>query len=97
MKRLFLSLLLISPWNIAKEGVVKAKYTYTMSLYYETNMLTDQVRSAAFINGKRLTCICGNDPMLIMIVYGHVQGFCFIHIPEIDINGNCDCRLKETR
>lgn len=95
MRNLFLSLLLLSPWCYSKPGVVKSKFNYTMSLYYETNLITDKCRSIAFINGKQLTCVCGGEPILIMIVYGHVQGFCVNHIPYVDSNTGHDCKCKE--
>lgn len=79
----------------SKDGIIKAKYSYSINLMYESNLITHKSRSLAIINGKRLTCICGEDPILIMIIYGHVQGFCFVHLPYIDVNCGNDCREKE--
>lgn len=94
MKNLFLNLVLMSSLlNPSRDGIIKARYNYSMTLFYETDLVNDSCHSRAFINGKKLTCICGSDPFLIMIVYGHVQGFCIKHIPDIDIDVQRDCRL----
>lgn len=75
-----------------RESSVTNEYNYKLSLVYESDCLNFLSKSSAVINGKPLTCMCGGDPLLIMIVYGHVQAFCWKHIPEIDININRDCR-----
>lgn len=95
--RVALLALLIATIANCKDEVIKAKYNYSLSLYYESNLTTCSIRSIAFVNGKHLTCFCGGHPILIMIVYGHVQAFCYDHIPPIDINSGHDCRCKEKR
>lgn len=66
-----------------------------MSLFYESNLKSNTCKSAAYINGRCITCGCGGDPVVIMIVYGHVQGFCLDHIPSIENDCGCDCRMSE--
>lgn len=73
-------------------STISNSYSYKISLIYESDCVSLTSRSSAMVNGKVLKCMCGGDPMLIMIVYGHIQAFCWRHIPEIDININSDCR-----
>lgn len=94
MKKVLLSLLFALPL-MGKSGVTQAKYSYTMSLYYETNLNTNSCRASAYVNGKALRCHCGDDPIVIMIVYGHVQGFCFYHLPQIDIDMHYEFKGEE--
>ena len=94
MKRLLLALFMTS-FIGAKDNVVKTKFNYSMSLYYETNLMTHTTKSLAFVNNKHLTCLCGKDPVLIMIVYGHVQGFCFDHLPPMGFSCDCNCCSRD--
>lgn len=81
----------------ARPGLVQSKYQYTMSLYYESNLIDNKSRSRAFVNGKQIKCICGQDPIMLFFVYGHIQGYCLDHIPVIDTRSNRDCKCKELK
>lgn len=86
---------MLSSFASSEDGAFESTYKYNLKLTYKSNLNTFEYSHSAMINGKKLTCMCGKDPMLIMIVYGHVQGFCFEHMPQIDIMCQCNCMKEE--
>lgn len=91
MKRLLLPFSMIPAllgWY--KDGLHVSKYSYNIRLRYESDLSNMQCSHSACVNGKKLTCRCGDDPIMIMIIYGHIQGFCFQHIPRLDTDIDLD-------
>jgi len=95
VSKLLLPLILIASLLKCDSGVIKSAYKYNLWLSYESNFNTFECNTVALLDGKRISCICGADPMIIMIVYGHVQGFCLEHMPRIDIIGGSNCMKDE--
>lgn len=95
MKTFLFPLMLFLVSLESKSDIVESCYKYNIDMRYEINMNTMDTRKTVRVDGKRLTCICGEDPMLIMIVYGHLQCFCFEHMPHVDIIGGSNCLESE--
>lgn len=97
VKRLLLPLSMI-PMLLGwyKEDHLINKYTYNIKLRYESSLSKMDYCSSAYVNGKKLFCFCGQDPIMVTIVYGHVQGYCLDHIPRLDTDIDIDTVFEDS-
>ena len=88
VKRLLLSLLSISYFSCPKDGVIRNRYNYSVVLFYESNLLNNTCSQSVIVNGKQLRCVCGGDPMVIIILYGNIQAYCIKHMNYLATGSN---------
>ena len=78
---------ILSSLSFAQESIHVNKFKYSISLCYESSLYSLTSTTTAIVNGKRLKCYyCNNDPLVITIVYGMVEGYCSDHIPVAIFN-----------
>ena len=71
-------------FNTMTPEIHKHKVSFMLSLCYEIDTVELTCKSIALYNSNNLYCVCGKDPLLIMIMYGNIQGYCADHIPEMN-------------
>jgi hypothetical protein len=87
MKVFKVSMLLASLLFSSSQSFVSVhKVSYSLSLCYQVDTDALTCRSKAMCNSKEVNCICGQSPILIMIMYGNLVGFCGQHLPEMNFN-----------
>lgn len=92
MNRLALLLSGILCIGTAQAEMTKTKYCYTFTSIVQNHSANGDALYFTQINGRRVYCsCCGKDPVMVMIVFGSVQGFCYIHLPIIDIQNGSNC------
>lgn len=72
-------------WMVAIPLVIVAAYRPRTSVIVRSD-------SAIVVNNRTVLCACGHPCVMLMIVHGHIQGFCRDHIPAMDVDMGCNCK-----
>ena len=76
--------------NEPEPGVFKSSYDHHLVMKYEHDLIRMKSSSSVKVDGRSIKCHCGRDPILTLIIYGHFDGFCIDHLPQIMFDTCCD-------
>lgn len=82
IKRLCLIVLAIGTLITANPN--KKYFNLVVSHEFDLNELS--MISHVSLGKKELFCKCGSNPVIIMIIYGHLEVYCFDCAPRINID-----------
>lgn len=69
----------------ARKDGERNKFVHNIITTFKTGCFGNSSKSITTVNGRRIRCICGGNPVMLITVYEHCQGYCVNHMPQLSL------------